>query len=198
LGIGGTLALLAAAAIGLAAWLAPGVYGIGPVAPAPGGDLAPLLRPLHLMPLDRRTPAPDFDLPGAAGGSLRLGDLRGRVVVLNFWATWCPPCRPEKAALERLHRTLDSRGLTVVAVAHGEGPADIRPVVAELGLSYPVLADETARISGVTYAVSALPTTVIVDGAGRLVARAVGPREWDGDDARALFVRLLADAGAAR
>ncbi len=143
----------------------------------------------------QRLPAPDFALPRLSGGALRLADLAGQVVFLNFWATWCPPCRAEMPAMERLHRALGPRGLAVVAVDFQETADEIHAFVAELGLTFPVLLDESGAVTGGRYLVNALPTTFVLDRQGRIVAHAVGPRDWDGAAARTLFETLLAEAG---
>lgn len=200
LGVGAGLLLLAGAAIHLSGDLVQDPDGrtAGPPAlhEVESTPLDALLRPLLLSPLARTGDAPAFRLPRVDGGSLALADLRGQVVVLNFWATWCPPCRPEKKSLDRVYRRLGHRGLAVVAVADGETPDQVRPVAAELGLSFPLLVDGTRATSGGAYGVTALPTTVVIGRDGRLVARAVGPRAWDADSALALFDALLAEPPA--
>jgi peroxiredoxin len=143
----------------------------------------------------RRFPQPheprDFTAATRAGGRLTLGDFHGRVVLVNFWATWCPPCVTELPALERLHRRHEHQGFTVLALSMDTGaPAMVDAFVRERGLSFPVGLDPAGEIAR-RYGVRALPTTVLLDRHGRAVASAIGPREWDGPDAHALVEALL-------
>jgi peroxiredoxin len=135
-------------------------------------------------------PAPDFDLQDLAGARVSLAGLRGRAVFLNFWATWCAPCREEMPAMERLHRELGERGLAVMAVNVRESADAVRAFVEELGLTFPVLLDpsgETVR----RYHVQGLPTTALVDRQGILVGVALGIRAWDSRAARGALRELL-------
>ena len=135
--------------------------------------------------------APVFSVSTPGGPSIRLSDYRGNVVFLNFWATWCPPCREEMPAMERLYRRYKDRGLVVLAVSvDAEGAAVVTPFVAEQQLSYPIGLDPKMAVAG-TYGVRGLPSSFFVDQQGRLVASAVGPREWDSKDADALVESLL-------
>ncbi len=129
-----------------------------------------------------------YAAPSLAGDSVSLASLRGRVVLLNVWATWCEPCRWEMPALERLQRTLRDRGLEVVAVsvdAAPGGPAAlaapggaVRAMVEELGLSFTVLLDPAGEVRR-RFGVTALPTTFLIDRHGIVVERVVGPARWD-------------------
>jgi thiol-disulfide isomerase/thioredoxin len=109
--------------------------------------------------------APDFEAVEISGVEFRLREARGRIVVLNFWATWCEPCRAEMPLLEAASRAYESAGLVVVGVNFDE-PADlVRAFQAELGLTFPIVLDPGARIQAL-YQVLGYPTTFFVDGSG--------------------------------
>jgi thiol-disulfide isomerase/thioredoxin len=136
-------------------------------------------------------PAPDFTLTDLQGRRVRLQDFRGRVVLLNFWATWCAPCREEFPAMVALSRDLGDQGLVVAAVNFQEERELVAGFAQEFGVSFTVLLDpdgETAR----AYRVQALPTTVFVDRQGRLAGVALGYRAWHAGPARAWLRELLA------
>ncbi len=117
-----------------------------------------------------RRPAPDFELEDSRGRKRRLSDFRGKVVVLNFWATWCAPCREEIPVLNRVHEGYSARGLTVMGIAMEErGWAAVTPFLAQHEVRYPVLLGNrtVARLYG---GLEALPETVFVDRAGHIVA----------------------------
>jgi peroxiredoxin len=140
---------------------------------------------------------PPFRLPSLAGGSFELASQRGKVVVLNFWATWCPPCVSEMPSLERLHRALGSEGLSVVTVSTDEDAAELRRFVAEHALTVPVLEDPGGRVAAGEYRTTGYPETFVLDRAGRLLQHVVGPAEWDSAEKRAYFRGLLG-SGATR
>jgi peroxiredoxin len=136
--------------------------------------------------------APTFELPRV--GSAQPFDTRslaGRVVVVNFWATWCAPCVEEMPSLERLHRALSSRGLVVLAVAADHGEADVASFVREHGLTLPVLHDRGGRLAARLFGVSGYPDTVTIGRDGRVIHRAVGAAAWDTPEAVAYFGGLL-------
>jgi peroxiredoxin len=122
-------------------------------------------------------PAPDFTLPDLEGKLHSLADFRGRVVVLNFWATWCPPCIDEMPSLQRLHQALADRGIAVLAVSVDERFKDVPPFVSKFGLTFPVLYDEGKKVSR-KYQTFKYPETYILDRQGRLKSKVVGPRDW--------------------
>lgn len=122
---------------------------------------------------------------------MKLADLKGKVVLLNFWATWCPPCKEEMPSMERLYRRYKSRKFTVVALSvDSEGASVVAPFVKTHGLTFPVALDSKMAVAE-RYRVRGLPTTFIIDRRGNLVAIAMGPREWDGPAARSLVEHLL-------
>jgi thiol-disulfide isomerase/thioredoxin len=131
------------------------------------------------------------------GSSLSLESLRSRVVLLNFWATWCLECRAELPSLERLHRDYASRGLAVVAVNFREEPEAVRRYARQIGLTMPMLMDPDGTIRQ-SYGVIGFPTSFLIGRDGWAVARAIGPREWAGPEARALIESLLMEATGPR
>ena len=121
------------------------------------------------------TRPPGFTGATVDGSSLSLESLRSRVVLLNFWATWCLECRAELPALERLHRDYASRGLAVVAVNFREEPEAVRRYAREIGLTMPMLMDPDGTIRQ-SYGVIGFPTSFLIGGDGRAVARATVSR----------------------
>ena len=110
-------------------------------------------------------PAPDFRLQSLDGTEVRLADLRGRVVLINFWATWCGPCKAEMPLFEDRYTTYRESGLEILAVNVGETTDVIRPFVDELGLGFPILLDPDLQVHDL-YRVLGYPTTLTVDREG--------------------------------
>lgn len=147
---------------------------------------------LALMRLTPPGATKDFTTPAPGGGTVSLASYRGRVVFLNFWATWCPPCLVEMPAMERLHERLRDKGLVVLAISlDTDGEAAVAPFLKERGFTFPVGLDPQQRV-GSLYGVRALPSTFLLDRKGRVVAQALGPREWDGPAGFAVIDALLA------
>ena len=133
-----------------------------------------------LLGLARRGPwlAPDFAVPDLHGQAVRLSAFRGKVVLLNLWTTWCPPCREEMPSLERLHARLGARDFQLLAVSEDEeGRRAVEPFVREMQLSFPVLVDPEHQV-GDRYAVTGYPETFLIDRTGRVVQHVIGPRDW--------------------
>ena len=131
-------------------------------------------------PVGRGTPAPAFSLDSIeAGGPVALGDLRGKVVLLNFWATWCEPCEAEMPAMERLYRELRDEGFELVAVSVDEGPEPVRAFRERLALSFPILMDPDQRTAA-AYQTFRFPESLLIDRRGVIVERYIGAKEWDG------------------
>ena len=135
-----------------------------------GAALVPLARPKVVQP---GSPAPAFKLAKLDGGLATLDDWRGQVVLLNFWATWCPGCVEELPALDKLYRANGKDGFSVVAVSLDEkGRSEVSPFVKKLGLSFPILLADS-RVAA-AYRVLGLPTTYLVDRSGVIVKRYSG------------------------
>ncbi len=161
---------------------------------ARGADKNPL-EALRLQAPGDRVEAPDFALLRLGGDTLRLRDLRGKVVLLNFWATWCVPCRAEMPDIERLSREFAGRGLVVVAVNLQEGRRAVRRFVDELHLTFPVVLDGDGKMAA-AYGVRPIPTTFLIDQNGFILGRSFGPQRWASQGARTHFARLLAGGRA--
>ena len=131
-----------------------------------------------------------FDLKSLDGGTLHSKDLAGKVVVLNFWATWCGPCKEEMPSLARLQAQFDPAQVRVVTVTTDLHPQGIKQFLDHLGIRLTVLFDEQEDVSRV-FMVRGLPTTVLIAQDSRTVGRAVGPRVWDGDESVALVRHIL-------
>lgn len=135
--------------------------------------------------------AADFTLPDLQGNPVRLSDLRGKVVFLNLWATWCPPCRMEMPGMERLYHQLAGRDFAMLAVAEDNGGAEaVAPFVRQQGLSFPVLLDPDATLSP-RYGATGYPETFIIDRSGRVVNHTIGPADWGSKEMLAYFEQLL-------
>ena len=126
----------------------------------------------------RTGPAPDFTLPVRGGGSLSLAQLRGQVVMLNFWATWCPPCRQEMPLLEQIHKRYERLGFTLLGINVEQENRLIDRFLAEVPVSFPILLDTSEEV-GRLYEVAAMPTTVLVDRSGQLRDHFFGFRPGD-------------------
>ena len=126
-------------------------------------------------------PAPDFRLVDMDGTVFRLSDYRGRVVIVNFWATWCPPCREEMPSMQRAWEQLQPDGVLMLGINVGEDEDTIFQFTADYPVDFPLLMDRDSAVTG-RWPVRGLPTTFVVDPAGRLVYRAIGSREWDDPD----------------
>ena len=111
--------------------------------------------------------APDFSLPSNQGAPLQFSDLKGQVVMLNFWASWCTPCREEMPLIEALHQKYKRLGFTVYGVNVDRNPKKAQPLLDEFNISFPIGYDKKGKVSGL-YDVSAMPSTVMVDRNGQL------------------------------
>lgn len=154
--------------------------------------LTSLLKPLDLVGYRSGTMPPRFSARTIDARQISISELRGRVVIVNFWASWCLECRPEMPALERLHREFTAHGLSVISVNAREDRAAVSQYARELGLTFPLGLDPDGKINSL-YGVIGLPTTFVIARDGRAVAFAIGPREWGSASARAMFGALLAE-----
>jgi peroxiredoxin len=136
-------------------------------------------------PADSGRVAPDYAAATLEGDTFDIAALRGSVVVLNIWATWCRPCVREMPALQRLWERNRDDGLVVVGISvdspallMGDAESAVRNFVDDLGLTFPIVVDPDRRIEE-GYPVAGYPMTFVIDREGRIVDRVLGPREWD-------------------
>lgn len=123
--------------------------------------------------------APDFELPDLVEKDVRLSDFRGKVVFLNFWATWCKPCREEMPSMEVLYKNFEQDGLVVLAISIDRVTTkkDIPPFVKSLNLTFPILIDSWGQTDK-RYKLMGVPETYIIDQQGVLREKVIGPRDW--------------------
>jgi peroxiredoxin len=135
--------------------------------------------------------APNFHLRDLAGNMMSLSQFRGKVVLLNFWATWCGPCRVEMPAMEQLYRTIPRGEFEILAVSTDpQGVAVTRPFQREMGFTFPILHDSEYRV-GIIYGARTLPLTFMVDRQGVIRKKIFGARDWDSPEARDLIQMLM-------
>lgn len=116
--------------------------------------------------------APDFALPTLDGGTFRLSEQRGKVVVLNFWASWCAPCREEAPALERMWREYSARypdRIVFFGVSHADAPSDSQGFIDRYAITYPNAADTRGEVTGRLYRITGVPETFVIDADGQVV-----------------------------
>jgi thiol-disulfide isomerase/thioredoxin len=149
--------------------------------PAVGGELSAV----------EPSPRVELVLPVLEGGSLGLDEHRGKVVVVNFWASWCPPCIEEMPGIQRLAEEMRGKPFQVIAVNVGDDELKVKRVVKHLGIGFPVLLDRDSAMFN-RWGADVLPTTYVLDteGAVRYVGR--GPLEWDGSEIREILEGLAA------
>ena len=164
----------------------------GSAADSPAGDdrVDTLMQELGFQLPRRSVQAVSFELQDPAGTSHSLDSYRGSVVFLNFWATWCAPCRTEMPAMQALHERLaDTGGFAMVAVNLQEDAARVQGFADELELSFRILLDSSGEISA-TYGARTLPMSYIIDKDGSILARIIGTRSWDEPEFEQLFRAL--------
>ena len=147
-------------------------------------------RGYDVSPWPANRPAPALQALDMQGKTWTLSGLRGRAVLINFWATWCPPCRAEMPSLQQLAEIYGPEQLQVLAINVGEGPRRIAQYLQSSGLQLTVLLDTKSEISK-AWGASVLPTTILIDAEGRPRQRVRGEVDWSGREAMALVEPLL-------
>ena len=135
--------------------------------------------------------APDFTLADVHGKKVSLSGFSGKVVILNFWATWCGPCEAEMPSLNNLYQEFQSKGLAVIAISVDPTEKSVLSFIAEKKLAFPVLMDKNKEVYFDSYAVMGLPTTFIIDRSGVLIEKIMGEQEWDSAKMKEKILKLL-------
>jgi len=140
--------------------------------------IGPLMADQSLQPLARPAPAPSLHLRDLRGEFHHLPDLRGRVVIVNFWASWCTPCRKELPSMNQARAQLAADEVEMLAVNVGEEAEAVEEFLQDFPIDFPVLLDTRGGMSQ-RWQVRGLPTTFVVNGRGEVVYRVVGEKQWD-------------------
>jgi len=135
-------------------------------------------------------PAPDFTLRSLDGKSHRLQDLRGKVVFVNIWATWCPPCRQEMPSMVRFYEKMRDRGVEILAVSEDNDGEALKRFVEKNGVSFPVVRDQNRQVY-VRYRATGVPETHLIDKAGVIRHSVLGPFDWTSSGVLAAVTQLL-------
>jgi peroxiredoxin len=135
-------------------------------------------------------PAPNFDTINMQGDVWSLSKQKGQVVFVNFWATWCAPCREEMPSMQRLYVKLPKDKFKMVALFNRDKPEVVNNFVAKLGITIPIL-DDQQNIIGEKYGLTGLPETFIIDKQGVIREKYIGPKEWDSPEVIALLTNYI-------
>lgn len=167
--------------------------GAKPVLVSVTSNAATLLSKAGFQVPSKEIDSTDFTLETLTGGTTKLSSLKGQIVFLNFWATWCGPCNIELPAIAALYERLKSKGLVVLGVDLAEQKDTVSTFVKKKGLPFPVLLDADGTV-GSQYDASSIPTTYIIDRNGRILGRKIGldSMAWDSPESVSLFEKLLA------
>ncbi len=148
------------------------------------GSARELLHPVPGKPL-----AQDFKLPDLDGNTLKLSDFKGHIVIVNFWATWCPPCREEIPSMQRAWTILKKKNVVMLAVHVGGNEDKVWSFLTDFEVDFPVLMDKSSKVSR-QWRVVGLPSTLIIDPQGRIALGAIGGRKWDDPSILAAILKL--------
>jgi len=153
-------------------------------------ELERLFNNIGILKTPRISKPVEIQLKDVFGNTVSLSDIRGNIVFLNFWATWCPPCVIEMPSMERLHHRFKDKNFVMVAINSQETEEQVKSFFDKYKLSFTALLDSNGDV-GTWFEVNALPTTFLLDKKGRIIGSAIGPREWDGEASMALFDYLV-------
>ena len=143
-----------------------------------------------IKPVKNIFPAPLFELINLDDQKVRLKDYRGKVVALNFWASWCPPCRKELPSMQHTYEAFKSKGFVILAVNVGEDWDTVAPFLGNFSLKFPILFDSQSKIID-QWKVLGLPSTFLIDKKGNVTHRINGGRDWDNPVFRKALLKII-------
>ncbi len=161
-----------------------------------GTDLDELLDDMGVVKVPGMMVPVEIALKNVNGRDVRLSDFRGKIVFLNFWTTWCPTCRIEMPSMEKLHQKFKDKDFALVSINLQESASQVKAFFKDYQLTFTALLDSDGEV-GIRFRINAIPTTFILDKKGQIIAKAVGPREWDSKKSIALFEHLTVQYVAA-
>ncbi len=144
----------------------------------------------EIVSLEKGKPAPDFVLRDMDGRETRLSDYRGRLVFLNFWATWCPPCRDEMPSMEQLHQLMKGRPFKMLAVSVDTDASTAKKYMDKHGFTFTTLADHQQKVAGL-YQTTGIPETFLINAEGILLLKVIGPDNWSSPRSISAIEELL-------
>ena len=149
-----------------------------------------LLRDMGVTIVPHLAPPVDFNLSDLNGKRVMLSDFKGKIVFLNFWTTWCPPCREEMPSMQKLYTRFKDKDFAMLAVSVKEPAPVVKNFFKDYSLTFTALLDSDGELM-TSYRVRAIPATYIIDRDGAIIGKALGPRKWDDQKAMALFEHLI-------
>ena len=135
--------------------------------------------------------APEFEMPTLNGGKIKLSDYRGKVLFINFWATWCATCKVEMPSMEKLYQRFREYDFEMLTVSVDKDLSLITPFIKKYNLTFPVLLDPDSKVAKQAYKTTGVPETFVVDKNGIIVYKAIGPRDWATDETMEAFAQLI-------
>ena len=154
------------------------------------------LNKVELKPFEMEYPeeaflAPSFELSSLKGGPVQLADYNGKVLFINFWATWCGTCKVEMPSMEKLYQRFKEYDFEMLTISVDKDISLIDPFLRQYNLTFPVLLDPNSEVAKKNYKTTGVPETFIVDKSGIIVHKAIGPRDWATDETMEAFAQLI-------
>ena len=164
--------------------------GFFAIAGSPDQELERLFNNIGILKVPHISRPVEIQLKDVFGNTVSLSESRGKVVFLNFWATWCPPCIIEMPSMEKLHLRFKDKNFVMIAINSQETDAQVKSFFEKNKLSFTALLDSSGEVAA-WFSVNVLPTTFVLDKEGRIIGKALGPRDWDSQASIALFDYLI-------
>lgn len=146
----------------------------------------------NMIRIEQGGSAPDITLKDLQGNEVRLSDFQGKLVFLNFWATWCPPCRDEMPSIEDLYRSMQGRAFQILAVSVDDDPKQVQGLMQFAGYTFPMFMDENQK-AATLYRTTGIPETFLIGPDGTILYKVIGPRDWMDPQMTQIFEQMLAE-----